>query len=125
MEKTKFRMFFRPSVYRMVINQSSILALGYPKRVRLLFNEEKKELIVQPCNEHETLAFKVPKDFMEDSHGFEITSKIFMHKIYSQLGWDIKNRYRVYGKHYEKDNVVVFSFENCEIITDEEANNEG
>lgn len=61
----------------------------------------------------------------EDSHGFEITSKIFMHKIYSQLGWDIKNRYRVYGKHYEKDNVVVFSFENCEIITDEEANNEG
>lgn len=82
--------------------------MGYPKRVRLLINPEKKELAIQPCNDYETLSFKVPSDFLDDKHGFELSSQKLISLIYQTMCWQKDKSYRVYGSYNPKENIVVF-----------------
>ena len=86
--------------------------------MRFLINRERKELIVQPCNQHEPLAFKVPKDLGPKSHGLDINSITLLTVVYSTFGWDKKLRYLAYGRYLEKENIVVFDLANCEPISE-------
>ena len=116
MEPTKYHVFFSVKYYRTRINKGTILQIGYPKRIRLLVNPERKELIVQPCNEHEPLAYKVPKDFGHNKHGLEINSLSLMTVLCKTFGWDKTVHYKAYGRYVEKENIVVFDLADCEAV---------
>lgn len=120
MENSKYKMFFSTKWYKIRINQQSILAIGYPKRVRLLINPEKKEIALQPCNEFEKLAFKVPNDFGDDTHGFELSSISLTELIVDTMNWTRDVHYRVFGRYIEKENIIVFPLTQYETVMGEE-----
>jgi len=118
MESSKYHALFDIKYYKTRINKATILQMGYPKLVRFLVNQERKELIVQPCNQNEPLAFKVPKDFGPKTHGLDVNSLPLLNVIYKTFGWNRNTRYLAYGRYIEKDNIVVFDLANCETFTD-------
>ena len=118
METSKYHALFDITYYKTRINKATILQMGYPKRVRFLVNQERKELIVQPCNQHEPLAFKVPKDIGPRTHGLDVNSLPLLNVIYKTFGWDRNSRYLAFGRYIEKDNIIVFDLSNCQILTD-------
>ena len=118
-QSNKFIILFNLRYYRMRINKQSFFTIGYPKRIRLLIHPERKELVIQPCNKYETLSFKVPNDFNEDNHGFELNSIKLTEMLADDIGWDMNKSYRIYGRYVEKENVVVFPLNEYEIATQE------
>ena len=120
MENSKYTIFFSTKWYKIRINQQSILDIGYPKRLRILINPEKKEMVVQPCNKYEKLAFKVPNDFGDTSHGFELSSAKLTGLIVDTMGWTRGVHYRICGKYIEEENIIVFPLTQYEIMAGEE-----
>lgn len=116
METTKYHIYFDFKYYKVRINKAPILQMGYPKLVRLLVHQDRKELIVQPCNQHEPLAYKVPKDFAHSKNGLEFNSLSLITTIYRTFGWDMTARYIAYGRYIEKENIVVFDLGSGERI---------
>ena len=119
-EEHKYKICFSIKFNRIRVNQQTILDMGYPKLVRLLINPETKELAIQPCNSHEKLSFKVPKDFAENKHGFELSSITLTQLLVDKMGWDLNTHYKVYGRYVKKENIVVFSLNEYEEVQNEE-----
>ena len=66
--------------------------------IQILINQQKKLLIVRPCDEDEIHSFQwsVWKDGKK--HPRQITAKIFYMKVYAMMGWNPEDRYRIIGK---------------------------
>ena len=116
MEPTRFSVFFSTKWNRLRINRASILQLGYPKRIRLLFNLEKKELVLQPCNENEPLSYKMPKDLGVTHRSIELRSAALSDLIIDTMGWERDVHYIAYGRYMTKDNILVFSLNDAQPI---------
>ena len=119
-DEHKYKIFFSTKWYKIRINQQTILDMGYPTMVRMLISPEKKELVVQPCNSYEKLSFKVPNDFGEDSHGFELSSIALTDLLVDTMGWDMDTHYRVYGRYIKKENIVVFDLKKFEVVLNDD-----
>lgn len=120
METNKYTIFFSTKWYKIRINRQSILDMGYPKRIRILINPEKKELVLQPCNVYEKLAFKVPNDFGDNTHGLELSSISLTDLLTDTMGWKKDVHYRIRGRYIKKENIIVFPLTQYEIMTNEE-----
>lgn len=100
MEETNNKCYFYidPVKRTVTIGRKIIEGLGYPKRIRILINPDTMQLAIQPCNSKETRWFKVPKDLFSGGHTFRITSTSLVNLIFEKLDWDVRFRYRAYGK---------------------------
>ena len=117
MENNNYIAIFNKRWNRIRIKRSTIFAIGYPKRVRILIHPEKKQFVIQPCNNYETLSFKIPKDLNNDQHGFELSSMQLMDLLSQTMNWDWNKSYRVYGYYVEKENVIVFPLTDYEEVS--------
>ena len=99
------------------IYQNTIKALGSPRYVRFLFDDQKKHLAVQVCSPQESGAIRVSVEKRKINY---ISSLVMLRLVWKVCNWKKKDTLRCYGKIYEKNQVVDFDLNHVERITEEE-----
>ena len=102
----------------MLIHQTTIRALGYPRYVRILYNEKRKRLAVQVCAEKESGAIKASKGKILEKP-LLLSSLVVQSRIWNLCEWDTKKNYRVYGVLRSQQELVEFDLMKAETIPDE------
>ena len=67
-------------------------------------------MLIEPYFKRSFTSFRVPKREIDDNKhgGMELSSMGFCRILARQLGWDINYSYRIPGKIYEKEKVIIF-----------------
>lgn len=109
--KTRFESIFDDADYQKAVEYANVLS----REIYI------KEVVLQPCNEFEKLAFKVPNDFGDNTHGFELSSISLTELLIDTMNWTRDVHYRVCGRYIEKENIIVFPLTEYETVTGEES----
>lgn len=95
------------------IGKDAIRALGVPRYISILINEEKKTLAIIPCGEHDSLSFQVPEDLLTDlNKSFRIYSIQFIDGIRGMISAADTRYIRLHGEYDSAMGSVVFYFIN-------------
>lgn len=103
---------------RMYIFHSTIIALGEPKFIRLLFNPQKKRLAVQACAKRKPESFIVPR-YEPETWAFPISSFPLSQMLSDCCAWDRNQTYRVFGELHKEYKLVEFDLTQAVIYTEE------
>ena len=76
------------------VGKDVIRALGEPRFISILKNDEKKTLLIIPCGENDSLSFKVPEDLLENTN----------------------KKLRIYSFRFVEDLRVMYGYSNIKII---------
>lgn len=114
---TPYTLGITPWSYRIRVGVKVIEELQYPKRIRLLINPEKMQLLVQPCDIDELCSFKVSFSRITGRrHGPEINSSTLVRILIDRMELKANESYRVYGKLDKANNQVLFDLNNFCVI---------
>lgn len=91
------------------VGKDVIRALGEPRYISILKNDEKKTLLIIPCGEYDPLSFKVPEDLLVNTNKkFRIYSLQFVEDIRVRYGFTNINLIRLSGVYDSTMRSVVF-----------------
>lgn len=106
------------------IFKSTIRAMGQPKFIRLLVNQEGTKLIVQRYYKKTFNSFRIPENFADRDSRVEIHSKAFCRLLAGRTKWDREASYRIMGSVYEKQGIAVFDLTRAEMISEKDEKND-
>ncbi len=111
------------SANKVYVNTACVRKLPDTEYVQILVNPDEKKLVVRPSEESEKDSFKW-KSGGDKSKPKQISCKIFFAKVYSLMGWDFNNRYKLLGKLIRSNGelLYVFDLNSPEIFTKREVN---
>ena len=96
----------RNSIY---ISKDVIRALGVPTYVCIKINEDMSSLAIEPGEEKEYMAFKVPeKLFDSHKHEFTVHSKSFVHELLSKNALDSTKNHPLRGICVHNGKAILF-----------------
>lgn len=101
-----------------LIHQSTLRALGHPRYIRILCNDERKRLAIQVCAVKESGAIKVPY-VRGKQKPFLLSSLVIQSRIWNRCGWDKNGNYCVLGIFYPQHELVEFDLTKAAPIPDE------
>ena len=101
---------------RLLIYHATIRALGDPDYIRFLYNDGKKRVAIQCCEQIDRDGFRVPKVTEGERFSFVINSSPFLSVIYKKCGWDIEQTYNVLGTSYPEYRLVEFRLDDAKKI---------
>lgn len=78
--------------------------------VQILINQEKKRLVVKPCNEEAKDAVRWCTLSVDKRKTREVKCPIFSGKLFDMLGWNTKCKYKLLGVHIRTGNESLFAF---------------
>jgi len=82
----------------LTFNKSVIMKMNYPPYVKLLINEEDKQIALQACQENDEKAVSFYKEKANGVLSIRWNSKDLIQTVARLCGWDLKNNsYRVPG----------------------------
>lgn len=92
------------------VNTACIRKIADFDYIQILVNPEKKKLAVRPCDESEKDSFRwcSSTDKRTPKH---ITCRIFFAKVFTLMGWNPNNRYKLLGKLISSNNQFLFIFD--------------
>ena len=90
------------------IFKSAIKEMNTPKYVRLLIHEDGKSIMLEPYDRKTLTSFKVPKQLYDERSSMRIYSKKLCEIIAHLCGWNSNQTYRVPGKLFKKQGIVLF-----------------
>lgn len=94
------------------ISKDVIRALGEPSHICLRVNDANHSLAICPCDAAEVLSFKTPDGFLTERYKkFRIHSTQFVKGLLQENQLDEGKTYSLIGTYSEKNNAVVFSFD--------------
>ncbi len=94
------------------VGKEVIHALGDPPYICLRVNDTYKSVAILPCEPTEILSFKTPEKLFANRHVvFRIYSQEFIKGLLRANGLDTEQTYSLTGTYSEKNNAVVFSFD--------------
>ena len=94
------------------VGKDVIRALGEPRYISILKNDEKKTLLIIPCGEYNPLSFKVPEDLLVNTNKkFRIYSLQFVEDIRLMYGFTDINLIRLSGVYDSSMRSVIFELE--------------
>ena len=102
-----------------LIYRATLRALGQPEYVRLLPNPTRGRLALQVCAKEEMGAIRIPKSKVKGKPVL-ICSLVIQRILWDIGGWEKDRNYRIYGRHFPKNEIVEFRLEDAEIIPDED-----
>lgn len=89
-----------------LLNESVLAALDWPKQVQILINKDEKKLLLRACTVDDLQAVVIPE---ERTLQCEISGRSFLKKIRQLVGWN-DNRPRVcYGEYLPVHQAILFS----------------
>ena len=118
---------FYLKAYRIHIFVDALRAIGSPKRICFLIDNDMKRLAVIPYSARDFKSHGVPDDVYNGSTGLEISSFPLCQLLSTKYKWRLNQSYRISGKagKYSMDQkAVVFDLEKAEIIKEKEKNHE-
>lgn len=95
---------------KVYVNTACIRKLAEFDYVQMLVNPDQKKLAVRPCSETEKDSFRWCSATDKRSPK-QITCKIFFAKVFSLMGWDPKDRYKLLGKLIRANKQILFVFD--------------
>ena len=115
---TKFKAFdFNEGVpyisvtsHGLTFNKSVIMKMSYPLFVRVLINEDEKQIAVQSCEEKDNKATPFFKKKKNDVLSVRMNSKDLTNTIERICEWDLtKNSYRINGVYFPEASLMLFN----------------
>ena len=95
---------------KVYVNTACIRKIPEFDFVQMLVNPEQKKLAVRPCREDEKDSFRWCSATAKRSPK-QITCKIFFAKVFTLMGWDPNDRYKLLGKLIRSKNELLFVFD--------------
>ncbi len=95
---------------KVYVNTACIRKLPEYDYIQMLVNPEQKKLAVRPCAENEKDSFRWCT-LSEKRSPKQITCKIFFAKVFSLMGWDPKDRYKLLGKLVQTKKDILFVYD--------------
>lgn len=90
-------------------NKSVSIKMKHPAYVKLLINEEGKQIALQACDEHEKMAVQFYKEKANGVQSVRWNAKDLINTLARMCDWDLKQRsYRVKGTFVPDMNIVLF-----------------
>lgn len=116
-ENSTFISFYLPrNTFRVFIK--AIRALEKPTYVRFLINPDTFMMAMEDYGEKKFTSFRVSRKLLEGSRSdsLRIHSKKFCELIARQMKWDMRKSYRIEGKIYPEQKIVVYSLMSAQEI---------
>lgn len=107
---------FYLSTSRIHIFRSTIKDIGNPKFVRFLVKEDGKSMIMEAYYKKDFQSHRVPKVSDNSRWEMEIRSLPLCTLIQNRLNWKAGQSYRIPGKTYSQQRLVVFDLTSAEQI---------
>lgn len=102
-----------------VLNQTILEALGHPRQVQLLINEETRMLVLRACTVDDQQAVVIPPERIEQ---FEISGRSLLKRIRKLTGWADDAMRILYGDYLAHHQAILFSLMDAQVIKDESWN---
>ena len=102
----------------LTFNKSVIMKMGYPAYVRMLTNEEDRQIALQVCNEKEEKAVQFYKEKANGVLSVRWNSKDLINTVSRMCEWDLSNfSYRINGTYIAEDNIMLFELDKATRMT--------
>ena len=109
-----FAQTYEPSItlvdYKVYVNTACIRMLSEYDYIQILVNPEVKKLAVRPCSpsDKDSLRWCSATAKRSPRH---MSCRIFFAKVFTLMGWDTKDRYKMMGKLIKSKNKLIFVFD--------------
>ena len=90
------------------IYSKAIQDIGRPKYIRFLIREDGRSLIVEAYHKQDLYSFRLRKLPGHTGWGFELINATLCRLLMNMLNWEKGESYRIPGKTYPKQKIVVF-----------------
>ena len=94
--------------------QSAVKSIGNPDFIRFRISGDKRQMVMEPYDKKELTSFRVPKK--KELNKMQVRGKRFCAMVIAEMGWDASVSYRIPGKVYEQQSIVLFDLENAVMI---------
>ncbi len=102
----------------LTFNKSVIMKMGYPAYVRLLINENDRQIAVQVCDEFDDRANQFYKEKANGVLSVRWNSKDLVSTVARMCDWDLKKfSYRAYGVLFPEASLMLFDLTQATIMT--------
>ena len=88
-----------------LLDEGVLDALGHPKQVQMLINEEQQKLLLQACTVDDREAIVIPPMTLEH---FEMSGQALLRRIRRLTGWTDDRPRVVYGSYLPSHCAIVF-----------------
>ena len=105
MDETYVSFYLRQN--RIRVFRQAITAIDNPRFIRFMIKTDGLSLVLLPYNKKTFQSFRVPKTANYDKWNMEISSKPLCLLLSHRLGWEPSRSYRVPGKVYKQQPLVL------------------
>ena len=95
-----------------LLNEDVLEALGHPRQVQMLINDEQQMLLVQACTVDDREAIVIPPLTMEH---FEMSGHSLLRRIRRLTGWTDNRPRVVYGSFIPTHCAIVFDLHSAQL----------
>lgn len=100
------------------LHRKSLISISSPLFVEFLVNRELKTFAVRSCEEKSLHSFRIRENINSKTDKVEFYSLPLCGALAQLNNWDEFGSYRVWGKAYPDQNIMIFDFSDAEIISD-------
>ncbi len=93
------------------VNMACISKFPTTEYVQVLINQETKIMALRPCSEGERDSFQWCRDKKGKNIPKHITCKLFFAKIFTLMGWNPENRYKLLGRVIHSKGLFLLAFD--------------
>lgn len=120
MNETYISFYLRSN--RIHVFTNALREIGEPSRICFLIGENGHSLLMAPYRKRDFRSHNVPRDVYSGCDSMEISSMKLCRIIAFIHNWDIKQSYRVPGKIFSDEQVVIFNLDGATNIRNGEKN---
>ena len=114
MNETYISFYLRSN--RIHVFTNALREIGEPSRICFLIGENGHSLLMTPYRKRDFRSHHVPRDVYNGCDSMEISSMKLCRIIAFIHKWDIGHSYRVPGKIFPEEQVVIFNLDSAEVI---------
>ncbi len=93
------------------VNTACVRRLPDVEHVQILIHQEKKLLVIRPCDELDLYSFQWGTTKNGKRFPRLVTGKLFYMKVCDMMGWIPQYRYKILGKLCQSNNQYIFVFD--------------
>lgn len=113
MQENKLLLTFCLEENSILVNETIVEALGYPRHMQMLVNEETHKFVLRACDMDDVSAIVIPP---LELHQFEVSAKMLLKRLRRLTGWADNEPRAVLGEYVPMHNAVMFSLDEAQPV---------
>lgn len=114
MDETYISFYLKASRIHVFVN--ALRGIGCPERICFMISDDGRSLLLAPYKKRDLKSHSVPRDVYSGVGVMEISSMKLCRLIADMFSWDLSLSYRVPGRIYENNRVVIFDLKGAAVI---------